>query len=184
MVYNVHGNVSTHTNPLKPLVAEEGTLRASHFKITGSTPGTASSSTRTQLCPWARRLTLGYSNGDVNAESILEDAVDKDMAVKRQTNPLTSDWLNRTTASKPQNKHTMLFDILWQLKYISISHTDQKMLCPQAHVCICCIYIQSKSENNVILTCLLSGHSLLFCTGLSASAEIIPTQWEQEFFKY
>lgn len=120
----------------------------------------------------------------VNAESILEDAVDKTMAAKRQTNPLTSDWLNRTTASEPQNNHTMIFDILWQFKCISISPTDPKMLCPQAHVYICCIYIQSKSENNIILTCSLSGHSLSFCAGLSASAEIIPTQREQEFFKY
>lgn len=124
--------------------------------------------------------------GTVNAERILEDAVDKNMAAKRQTNPLKVDWLTRTTASGPQNNHTMLFDILWQLKFISISPTDQNILCPQAHIYIY-VYIQSKSENNVILTCSLLrllGHSLLFCTELSTSTEILPTQCEQEFFKY
>lgn len=44
--------------------------------------------TRTQLCPWARQITFvpGFSSGDANVESILEDTKDKNIAVKWQIN--------------------------------------------------------------------------------------------------
>lgn len=43
-----------------------------------------------------------------NAERNLKDAVDKNVAAKRQTNPLKAD----ATASEPQNDHTIYFMVI------------------------------------------------------------------------